>query len=288
METNVIEIDGLRMRYGDRDVLSGVGFAARPGEVVALLGPNGAGKSTTIEILEGFRIRTGGSAAVLGTDPARGDERWRARVGIVLQAWRDHARWRVRELVGHQARYYPGRAWDPDVLIAAVGLTGQAGQRIGLLSGGQRRRLDLALGLIGRPEVLFLDEPTAGLDPHARREFHQLIQDVIAEYRTTVLLTTHDLDEAERLAARIVILDAGRVIADGTAAELARIAGPDEVRWRLHGEQHIETTSDATGFAYELFRRHATAVENLEIRRSSLEDTYLELVRRAEDKAARP
>ncbi|MFI5913574.1 ABC transporter ATP-binding protein [Dactylosporangium sp. NPDC051541] len=284
METHPIEIDGLRMRYGEREVLGGVSFHARRSQVLALLGPNGAGKSTTIEILEGFRIRTGGAATVLGADPARGDERWRARVGIVLQAWRDHTRWRVRELVAHQARYYPGRAWDPDRLVAAVGLTGHAGQRIGVLSGGQRRRLDLALGLVGRPEVLFLDEPTAGLDPHARREFHRLIRDVIAESQTTVLLTTHDLDEAERLAARIVILDAGRVIADGTAAELARIAGPDEVRWKLGAEQHIETTSDATKFAYELFQRHGPAVQDLEIHRSSLEDTYLELVRRAEER----
>ncbi|WP_426514899.1 ABC transporter ATP-binding protein [Dactylosporangium sp. McL0621] len=266
------------MRYGgEQDVLQGVTFQGRRGEVLALLGPNGAGKSTTIEILEGFRTRTGGRATVLDADPARGDERWRARVGIVLQSWRDHAKWRVRELLAHQARYYAARAWDPDELLAAVGLGAQARQRIATLSGGQRRRLDLALGLVGRPEVLFLDEPTAGLDPHARREFHDLVRQVTAEHGSTVLLTTHDLDEAERLAAHIVILDAGRVIADGTAAELA---GPDEVRWRIDGRPYAETTPDPTRFAFELFGRFGEAVQDLEIRRSSLETTYLGLVRR--------
>ncbi|WP_433052711.1 ABC transporter ATP-binding protein [Dactylosporangium sp. CS-033363] len=276
MET--FEVDELRMRYGgDRDVLQGVSFRGRPGEVLALLGPNGAGKSTTIEILEGFRARTGGRAAVLGVDPARGDERWRARVGIVLQSWRDHAKWRVRELLAHQARYYPGRAWDPDALVAQVGLADQARQRIGTLSGGQRRRLDLALGIVGRPEVLFLDEPTAGLDVLARREFHGLVERLVAEEGTAVLLTTHDLHEAEHLAGHIVILDGGRVIADGTAAELA---GPDEVRWRIGGRQYAETTPDSTRFAYELFGAHGEAVADLEIRRSSLEHTYVGLVAR--------
>ncbi|WP_432980673.1 ABC transporter ATP-binding protein [Dactylosporangium sp. CA-233914] len=282
METTVIEIDGLRMRYGDRDVLHGVGFVARRGEILALLGPNGAGKSTSIEILEGFRRRSGGDVAVLGVDPGRGGEDWRGRIGIVLQSWRDHGKWAVRELLAHLARYYPG-AWDTDALIAAVGLGGVARQRIRTLSGGQRRRLDLAIGIVGRPEVLFLDEPTTGLDPQARREFHRLIEGLAAEHGTTVLLTTHDLDEAERLAGRIVILDGGRVVADGRPDELARgIAGADEVRWTLDGRRHTEATADSTGFAFELFRRHGAAVRELEIRRASLEDTYLALVRAAE------
>jgi ABC-2 type transport system ATP-binding protein len=279
METYAIEGDGLRMRYGDRDVLQGVSLRARRGEVLALLGPNGAGKSTTIEILEGFRMRSGGRATVLGVDPAHADERWRGRVGIVLQSWRDHGKWRVRELLAHQARYYPGRAHDPDALMAKVGLEEHAGRRISTLSGGQRRRLDVAIGIVGRPEVLFLDEPTAGLDPQARREFHQLVERLTVEDRTTVLLTTHDLDEAEKLAGHIVILDEGRVIADGTAAELTH---DDEVRWSVDGEHYAQTTPDSTRFAYELFRRHGEAVAGLEIRRASLEDTYLDLVRRAE------
>jgi ABC-2 type transport system ATP-binding protein len=285
----VVDVRGLEMRYGDNVVLDGVDLAVRRGEIVALLGPNGAGKTTTIEILEGFRARSAGQVEVLGRDPVRGDERWRAGVGIVLQSWRDHAKWRVRELLAHQAGYYPGRAWDPDELLAAVGLTGQARQRIGTLSGGQRRRLDVAVGIVGRPDVLFLDEPTAGFDPQARREFHALVRGLadpdalVATNRTAVLLTTHDLDEAERLADRIVILDGGRIVADGTAAELARrIAGPDEVRWRLGERRFVEATPDSTSLAFELFRTHGEALSDLEIRKSSLEETYLTLVRRAE------
>src|SRR5690606_23704616 len=167
----------LRMRYGTKDVLDGVTFTARRGEVLALLGPNGAGKTTTIEILEGFRMRSAGHVRVLGVDPAHGDEAWRARLGIVLQSWRVHARWRVRELLHHLGEYYAPyatperrRPSDVDELIETVGLTPHANQRVSQLSGGQRRRLDVAIGIVGRPELLFLDEPTAGFDPHARRE----------------------------------------------------------------------------------------------------------------------
>jgi ABC-2 type transport system ATP-binding protein len=227
----VVEATGLRMRYGNREVLRGVDLAVRPGEVVALLGPNGAGKSTTVEILEGFRRRTGGSVRVLGVDPERGDERWRARLGIVLQSWRDHGKWRVRELLEHLGEFYVPfgspdrpRPWPVDDLLAAVGLDAEAGSRIGRLSGGQRRRLDLAAGLLGRPDLLFLDEPTAGLDPHARRDFHDLVRRLAGD-RTAVLLTTHDLAEAESLADRVLILADGRILAQGTVADLARRAG---------------------------------------------------------------
>ncbi|HMI26001.1 MAG TPA: ABC transporter ATP-binding protein, partial [Streptosporangiaceae bacterium] len=192
------------MRYGRTGVLSGVSFGARRGEVLALLGPNGAGKTTTIEILEGFRMRSSGQVSVLGTDPTRGGEAWRARIGVVLQSWRDHGKWRVRELLAHLGSYYapyaaPGvpRPWDVDELIATVGLTEQAGQRVRRLSGGQRRRLDVAIGIVGRPELLFLDEPTAGFDPEARREFHDLVHRLADREEATILLTTHDLDEAE-------------------------------------------------------------------------------------------
>jgi ABC-2 type transport system ATP-binding protein len=202
-EDLVLDVRDLRMRYGRTDVLSGVSFGARRGEVLALLGPNGAGKTTTIEILEGFRMRSSGRVSVLGTDPAYGGEAWRARIGVVLQSWRDHGKWQVRELLAHLGAYYapysapgglggvvspqggsgamgpPGRGasrardlprpWDVDELIATVGLTELAGQRVRRLSGGQRRRLDVAIGIVGRPELLFLDEPTAGFDPEARR-----------------------------------------------------------------------------------------------------------------------
>nr|WP_103962625.1 ABC transporter ATP-binding protein [Nonomuraea solani] len=270
------------MRYGGTDVLHEVTFQVRQGEVLALLGPNGAGKTTTIEILEGFRLRSAGRVEVLGTDPARGGERWRARVGVVLQSWRDHGKWRVRELLEHQASFYACSArepWDTGELIEAVGLTEHAGKKIRTLSGGQRRRVDVAIGIVGRPEVLFLDEPTAGFDPRARREFHELVRGL----GTTILLTTHDLDEAERLADRIAVLDQGRIVADGTPRELARrIAGTDQVRWRHDGQRHSASPPDSTAFVRDLFTRHGAAITELEVHRASLEQTYLSLVRDAE------
>jgi ABC-2 type transport system ATP-binding protein len=285
-----LEVDGLRMRYGTTDVLHEVTFQAHQGEVLALLGPNGAGKTTTIEILEGFRMRSAGMASVLGSDPPHGDQRWRARMGIVLQSWRDHARWRVRELLAHQGSYYAPysterirRPWDVDELLVAVGLTAQANRQIRTLSGGQRRRLDVAMGLVGRPELLFLDEPSAGLDPQARREFHRLVRQLAGDLDTTILLATHDLDEAETLADRIIILAAGRIIANGTADELARqIAGEDQVRWTYNGQRFTQSSPDSTRFARVLFSQYGDAIGELEIRRASLEDTYLALVRQAE------
>jgi ABC-2 type transport system ATP-binding protein len=285
----VIAVQDLRMRYRSQDVLKGVGFTARRGEVVLLLGPNGAGKTTTIEILEGFRMRSAGDVTVLGTDPADGDERWRARLGIVLQSWRDHGKWRVRELLAHIGSYYAPystalvrRPWDVDELLAAVGLTEQADKRVGTLSGGQRRRFDVAVGIVGRPEVLFLDEPTAGLDPEARNEFHGLVRG-LADKNTTVLLTTHDLAEAERLADRILILAGGRIVADGSAEELSRQASAEAtVRWTRDGRPFEEATAEPTGFVRRLFEEYGEAIGGLEVRRASLEDTYLTMVREFE------
>ncbi|MHC0429344.1 ABC transporter ATP-binding protein [Streptomyces sp. O3] len=288
----VVAVHGLRMRYRDQDVLRGVDFTARRGEVVVLLGPNGAGKTTTIEILEGFRIRSAGDVTVLGADPARGDEHWRARLGIVLQSWRDHGKWRVRELLAHLGSYYAPystadvrRPWDTDELTAAVGLTEQADHRVGALSGGQRRRFDVAVGLVGRPELLFLDEPTAGLDPEARNEFHGLVRG-LADESTTVLMTTHDLAEAEKLADRILVLAGGRIVADGTAAELSRRASAEAtVRWTRDGRAFEESTAEPTGFVRRLFEQHGEAIGGLEVRRASLEDTYLTMVRELEGRA---
>ena len=285
----VVRVRDLRMRYGPTDVLTGVDFDIRRGEVVVLLGPNGAGKTTTIEILEGFRSRSDGDVEVLGADPARADEQWRARSGVVLQSWRDHPRWTPRRLLGHLGRYYEPystperqRPRQVDELMAQVGLVDQADQKIVTLSGGQRRRLDVAIGIIGRPELLFLDEPTAGFDPHARREFHDLVHGLADLEDTTILLTTHDLDEAEKLADRILILAAGRIVADGTADELARqVAGEAHVRWSRNGERFMEATPDATAFVRELLAVHDD-VADLEVRRPSLEDTYLTMVRQHE------
>ena len=289
-EDIVVDVRDLRMRYGRRDVLDGVSFAARRGEVLALLGPNGAGKTTTIEILEGFRMRSAGQVSVLGADPAQAGEAWRARIGVVLQSWRDHARWRVSELLEHLGAYYapysaPGlpRPWDTGELIAAVGLTEHARQKVRRLSGGQRRRLDVAIGIVGRPEVLFLDEPTAGFDPQARREFHDLVHRLADRDEATILLTTHDLDEAEKLADRILILAGGRIIADGSADELSRrMSAQAEVRWSRDGQRFVHSADEPTRFVRDLFRQYGESVEDLEVRRAGLEDTYMALVRQAE------
>ena len=286
----VIDVRDLRMRYGKTDVLSGISFTARRGEVLALLGPNGAGKTTTIEILEGFRMRSAGQVSVLGVDPAHGGEAWRARIGVVLQSWRDHGKWRVRELLANLGRYYapystPGasRPWDTDELIGAVGLTEHAHKRIRQLSGGQRRRLDVAVGIVGRPELLFLDEPTAGFDPAARREFHDLVHRLADRDEATILLTTHDLDEAEKLADRIMILANGTIIANGSADELSRRMSTEaEVVWSRDGQRFVHPAGDPARFVRDLFRQYGESIEDLEVRRGGLEDTYMALVRQFE------
>ena len=287
---NVLQVRDLRMRYGSVDVLDGVNFTARRGEVLVLLGPNGAGKTTTIEILEGFRMRSAGEVLVLGVDPARGNERWRASLGIVLQSWRDHGKWKVRDLLVHFGRYYAPystparpRPRNVDELIATVGLTALADHRIATLSGGQRRRLDVAIGMVGRPEMLFLDEPTAGFDPEARRAFHDLVHRLSDLEDTTILLTTHDLDEAEKLADRILILADGRIVADGSADQLARrVSAQAEVRWSRNGEHFVHPTSDAPTFVRELFAQHGDKITDIEVRRATLEDTYMAMVHRHE------
>ncbi|AXK87264.1 MULTISPECIES: ABC transporter ATP-binding protein [Nocardia] len=286
----VIDVENLRMRYGTTEVLRDVTFRAHHGEVLTLLGPNGAGKSTTIEILEGFRMRSAGRVSVLGTDPAEGGEQWRSRIGVVLQSWRDHGKWRVRELLAHLGSYYAPysterrkKPWDVDELVDLVGLGEQADRKIMALSGGQRRRLDVAIGIVGRPELLFLDEPTAGFDPQARREFHDLVHRLADDQQTAILLTTHDLDEAEKLADRILILAGGRIIADGSADELSRrIAGEAEVRWTRDGQRFVHTTAESTEFVHDLFIQHGDRIRELEVRRASLEDTYMTLVRQFE------
>ena len=289
--TMALAVRDLRMRYGTNDVLSGVTFSAQRGEILSLLGPNGAGKTTTIEILEGFRMPSAGEVSVLGVDPARGDEAWRSRIGVVLQSWRDHGQWRVRELLDYLARFYGPflapempRPWGVDELIEVIGLSDLANAKLMTLSGGQRRRLDVALGIVGRPEVVFLDEPTAGLDPHARREFHDLMHQLSDLENTTILITTHDLDEAEKVADRIIVLDEGRIVADGTVEQLARqFAAAAEVRWTSGGRRHVHAvrSGDPTGFVRDLLAKDEDVTE-LEVRRASLEDTYMTLVQRAE------
>lgn len=285
----VVAVKNLWMRYGSTDVLKGIDFKAYQGEVLALLGPNGAGKTTTVEILEGFRMRSAGDVAVLGTDPAKGDEEWRSRLGVVLQSWRDHNRWRVRELLEHIARFYVSYSTadhpcprNVDDLMETVGLTEHANRKIATLSGGQRRRLDVAIGIVGRPTLLFLDEPTAGFDPEVRRSFHDLVER-LANEDTTILLTTHDLDEAEKLADRILILADGNITAEGSANELtAQVHSKAEVQWTRAGQRFSHSTLDATGFVRGLFSEHGEEIADLEIRRAKLEDAYMTMVQRHE------
>ncbi len=289
-EQPVVRVRDLRMSYGAHEVLTGVDFDVHPGEVVCLLGPNGAGKTTTIEVLEGFRLPSAGDVEVLGADPARADDAWRARVGVVLQSWRDHGRWTPRRLLTQLGAFYRPystpthpRPYDVDWLLDTVGLTDDADRRIATLSGGRRRRLDVAVGIVGRPELLFLDEPTAGFDPQARRDFHDLVHRLSDLEGTSILLTTHDLAEAERLADRILVLTGGRIVADGSAEALTRqVAGTSEVRWTLHGERFVHATDDATPFVRRLFEQHGDEVVDLEVRRASLEDTYIAMVARHE------
>lgn len=290
----VVEVRDLRMRYGSTDVLKGATFRADRGEVLALLGPNGAGKTTTIEILEGFRMRSAGQVSVLGTDPARGDEPWRARLGVVLQSWRDHGKWRVAELLEHFGRYYAPystpetrRPRDTAELLDIVGLTEHANKQVRTLSGGQRRRLDVAIGIVGRPELLFLDEPTAGFDPEARRDFHDLVHRLADLEETTVLLTTHDLDEAEKLADRILILAGGRIVADGSADQLSRqVSRKTEIRWTRDGQRFTHSADDGTRFVRELFAQYGDEITDLEVHRATLEDVYMTMVHRHESGAA--
>jgi ABC-2 type transport system ATP-binding protein len=294
-----VRVDDLRKRYGARDALRGISFAVEPGEVVALLGPNGAGKTTTVEILEGFRLRDGGSAEVLGLDPGRGGRALRERIGIVLQGTAAHPHLSAREAIELYAGYYP-RPGDPAELLERVGLADEADRRVRTLSGGQRRRLDLALALAGTPELLFLDEPTTGFDPEARRGAWETIRQLAAA-GTTVLLTTHYLDEAATLADRVIVLRGGLIVAEGSPGSLGTVT-TGEIRFRLpegsappeirglvltatdeglagSTDTPTEALHALTGWAIE----HGIELEGLELRRPSLEDIYLELTAAAEE-----
>jgi ABC-2 type transport system ATP-binding protein len=273
-----IEVRGLTKAYGQRKAVDGLDLHVAGGEVFALLGPNGAGKTTTVEILEGFRQRDGGEVRVLGTDPARADAGWRARIGIVLQGTGEFDELRVEEVVGLFAGYYPSPA-DPLQVIEQVGLTEKRRALTHTLSGGQKRRLDVALGIIGRPELLFLDEPTTGFDPEARRDFWELIRD-LARTGTTIVLTTHYLEEAEELANRVGVINNGRLIAAAAPAELGGRANQAvTVSW--HGPAGVESiqTGEPTKAILELAQRFDGAeIPGLTVRRPSLEDVYLAMI----------
>ncbi|GLY27672.1 ABC transporter ATP-binding protein [Kineosporia sp. NBRC 101731] len=268
-----IRVRGLAKRYGDLVAVRDLDLDVRAGEIFALLGPNGAGKTTTTEILEGFRERDGGEVSVLGQDPQQAGRAWRARIGIVLQTSNDYAELSVGELVGHFARYYP-RPRDVDEVIQAVGLEPKRNTRVRALSGGQRRRLDVALGIVGSPDLLFLDEPTTGFDPQARRSFWELIR-LLRDEGTTILLTTHYLDEAEQLAGRVGVIVGGRLIEVNTPAQLGGRQGRQaRVVWR-DGE---ELTDTPTSTVAHLSQRYDGEVPDLQVLRPTLEDIYLGMI----------
>ncbi len=278
MSAPVVDVAGLVRRYGDAVAVDHLDLAVTAGECLAVLGPNGAGKTTTVEILEGYRHRDDGHVSVLGVDPARATTEWRQRIGIVAQTAADLADATVREAISHFGHFYP-RPRSVTETIELVGLEEKVDARVGKLSGGQRRRLDVALGVIGRPELLFLDEPTTGFDPEARRQFWQLINSLKAD-GVTILLTTHYLDEADALADRVVVIARGRKVADTTPAELGT-RGRDQVlvRWRENYELHEERTTSPTQFVTMLAARLGGEIPSLEVVRTTLEDAYLELVR---------
>jgi ABC-2 type transport system ATP-binding protein len=277
-----VTVRDLRKSYRDVTAVDGIDLDIGHGEVFALLGPNGAGKTTTVEILEGFRRRDGGTAAVLGQDPARSGRAWRARIGIVLQLASTGPELTVVEMVRHFASFYP-KPRAPEEVIDLVGLTEKAGSRINKLSGGQTRRLDVALGIVGRPELIFLDEPTTGFDPEARRQFWELIRGLRGD-GTTILLTTHYLDEAETLADRIAVIAAGRIVASGDPAWLGGwAASAARVSWNAAGDTRRTTvqTTTPTRLVAELAREFDGEVPGLTVTRPTLEDVYLDLISEA-------
>ena len=273
-----VTVTGLRKAYNGLEAVRDVSFEIAEGEVFGLLGPNGAGKTTTVEILEGYRDRDAGDVSVLGTDPQRADQSWRERVGIVLQSSAMYPNFTVREHVAAFAGYYQTPR-DVDDVIDLAGLAEKRLDRVKTLSGGQKRRLDLALGLVGDPEILFLDEPTTGFDPAARRAAWETIRS-LRELGKTVLLTTHYLDEAEQLAARVAVLRQGEIVALGTPRELTSRVGATEIRYRLNGREVVVVTQEPTKILHDLTGEALAAgkeLEGLQVRKPSLEDIYLSL-----------
>jgi ABC-2 type transport system ATP-binding protein len=282
---NVIEVRGLRKSYASFEAVCGIDLTISKGEIFSLLGPNGAGKTTTVEILEGFRTRDAGEVKVLGFDPAtqgRASREWRNRIGIVLQSTSDAGDLTVSETISHFSGYYSNPR-NPEEVISAVGLEEKSKDLIRNLSGGQRRRLDVALGIIGSPELLFLDEPTTGFDPEARRAFWSLI-DGLRNDGTTIVLTTHYLDEAEALADRVAVINHGQIIEVSTPKQLGgRSTSKALVQWRDNGEQKSEETDNPTALVSTLTTQFSGEIPELTVTRPSLEDIYLKMIGRADE-----
>jgi len=279
----VVSVRGLTKSYGDFEALKGVDFELHAGEVFGLLGPNGAGKTTTIEILEGYRDRDGGDVRVLGADPAKAGLEWRQRIGVVLQSSAMYENLTVAEQLAQFGGYYE-QPRPVDEVIGLIGLEEKRDTRARKLSGGQRRRLDLGLALVGDPELIFLDEPTTGFDPAARRRAWGTIRSLRALGKT-ILLTTHYLDEVEQLADRVAVLREGLIVASGTVHELIGGTPATEIRYRRNGEVVVLETDEPTRVLHELTAsamERGEELEGLEVRKPSLEEVYLSLVQ-AED-----
>ena len=277
--STVVSVRGLTKSYGDFEALKGVDFELRAGEVFGLLGPNGAGKTTTIEILEGYRERDGGDVRVLGADPARAGLEWRQRIGVVLQSSAMYENLTVAEQLAQFGGYYE-HPRPVDEVIGLIGLEEKRDARARKLSGGQRRRLDLGLALVGDPELIFLDEPTTGFDPAARRRAWGTIRSLRALGKT-ILLTTHYLDEVEQLADRVAVLREGQIVASGTVHELIGGTPATEIRYRRNGEVVVLETDEPTRVLHELTAaamERGEELEGLEVRKPSLEEVYLSLV----------
>ena len=273
-----IDVRGLHKQYGTRNAVDGIDLQVHEGEIFALLGPNGAGKTTTVEILEGYRKRSAGTVSVLGMDPQHGDRAWRNRIGLVLQTSKTNDELSVIEAVRQFARYYSNPR-DPDEVISLVGLDDKRADKAAKLSGGQQRRLDVALGIVGRPELLFLDEPTTGFDPEARRQFWVLIKE-LRDDGTTIVLTTHYLDEAEVLADRVGVIVNGQMIEISTPDKLGgRDTAKTKVQWTEAGQLHEAATDTPTAFITGLSHRLGdTEINGLRVSRPSLEDIYLTMI----------